>query len=109
MNIEEFIPNDRYITKLELQDLTGLSERAVRDRISKLKKECVILSFSSGKGYRKVKPTEEMTQEEKQLEYSEVMHCIREYQNRVTDLKKSMRKLIARKKVLEKEGVLLCR
>lgn len=105
MNIYDLIPNDRYISKSDLMDLTGLGERAVRKEISKLKKECVILSFSSGKGYRKVKPTEEMTQEEKQLEYSEVMHCIREYQHRVTDLKKSMRKLIARKKVLEKEGI----
>ena len=103
MDIYELIPNDRYISKLELQDLTGLPERTVRDRISKLKKECVILSFSSGKGYRKVKPTEEMTKEEMELEYQEVMHCIREYQHRITDLKKSMRKLIARKKILEKE------
>lgn len=103
MDIYELIPNDRYISKLELMDLTGLGERVVRDRISKLKKECVILSFSSGKGYRKVKPTEEMTKEEMELEYQEVMHCIREYQHRVTDLKKSMRKLIARKKILEKE------
>ena len=103
MDIYELIPNDRYISKLELQDLTGLPERVVRDRISKLKKQCVILSFSSGKGYRKVKPTEEMTKEEMELEYEEVMHCIREYQHRITDLKKSMRKLIARKKILEKE------
>ena len=103
MDIYELIPNDKYITKLELMDLTGLPERTVRDRISKLKKECVILSFSSGKGYRKVKPTEEMTKEEMELEYKEVMHCIREYQHRITDLKKSMRKLIARKKILEKE------
>lgn len=103
MDIYELIPNDRYISKLELMDLTGLSERVVRREISKLKKECVILSFSSGKGYRKVKPTEEMTKEEMEIEYQEVMHCIREYQHRITDLKKSMRKLIARKKILEKE------
>ena len=103
MDIYELIPNDKYISKLELMDLTGLPERTVRDRISKLKKQYVILSFSSGKGYRKVKPTEEMTKEEMELEYQEVMHCIREYQHRITDLKKSMRKLIARKKILEKE------
>ena len=103
MDIYEFIPNDRYISRTDLVDLTGLSSRAVRDKISKLKKQYVILSFSSQKGYRKVKPTEEMTKEEMELEYQEVMHCIREYQHRITDLKKSMRKLIARKKILEKE------
>ena len=106
MNIYEFIPNDRYISRADLMDLTGLGEREVRKEISKLKKQYVILSFSSQKGYRKVKPTEEMTKEEMQIEYQEVMHCIREYQHRVTDLKKSMRKLIARKKILEKEGAM---
>ncbi len=102
MNIEEFIPNDRYITKLELQDMTGMSEREVRREISNLKKKMVILSLSSGKGYKRVKPTDEMSQAEMEIEYEEVNHCIREYNHRIKDFKKSMRKLVARKKILEK-------
>lgn len=102
MNIEEFIPNDRYISRLELRDLTELSDRQLRKEISNLKKKMVILSFSTGKGYRKVKPTEEMTQCEIISELEEVNHCISEYSHRIKDLRKSMRKLVARKKVLEK-------
>ena len=103
MNIEKLIPTDRYISKQELQDLTGLSERAVRQNISDLKKKMVILSFSSGKGYRKVKPTDEMTREEMIIEQGEISHCLNEYKHRIKDLKKSMRKLVARAKILEKE------
>lgn len=102
MNILELIPTDRYIEKLELQDLTGLSERAVRDEICNIRKHNVILSSSKRKGYRRVKPTDEMTQEEMTIELGEVNQCIREYQNRIKDFRKTMRKLVARKKVLEK-------
>ena len=45
MNIYEFIPNDRYISKADLMDLTGLSSRAVRDKISKLKKTICNIKF----------------------------------------------------------------
>ena len=31
MNIEEFIPDDRYISIRDLQDLTGLCNRKARD------------------------------------------------------------------------------
>ena len=103
MKFENLVPSDRYISKQELQDLTGLSERAVRQNLSDLKKQMVILSFSSGKGYRKVKPTEEMTKEEMLIEQGEINHCLNEYKHRIKDLKKSMRKLVARAKVLDKE------
>jgi len=44
-----------------------------------------------------------MTREEMLIEQGEINHCLNEYKHRIKDLKKSMRKLVARAKVLEKE------
>ena len=65
--ILNLIPNSRFITRAELVEATGLSDR-VRRLISGLKKEHTIISLS-GKGYRKVKYTDDMSQEEIQAEY----------------------------------------
>jgi len=72
MNIEEFIPDDRYISIRELQDLTGLCNRKARDEISRLKKHRAILSSSKRKGYRKCKPIEQMKQCEMEAEMTEL-------------------------------------
>ena len=61
-----------------------------------------ILSSSKRKGYRKCKPIEQMKQCEIEAEINELNECLGEYSHRVKDLRKSMRKLVARKKVLEK-------
>ena len=102
MNIEEFIPDDRYISIRDLQDLTGLCNRKARDEISRLKKHRAILSSSKRKGYRKCKPIEQMKKCEMEAEMTELNECLAEYSHRIKDLRKSMRKLVARKKVLEK-------
>lgn len=100
--IYELIPEDRFITKNELMDLTGLDERSVRRYISDIRKEHSIISLSSGKGYKKSKSTDDMTQEEIKVEYEMVKHQIAESNSRIKELKKNMRTSIARLKILEK-------
>jgi DeoR/GlpR family transcriptional regulator of sugar metabolism len=100
--IYELIPEDRFITKNELMDLTGLDERTVRRYICAIRKEHSIISLSSGKGYKKSKSTDDMTQEEIKVEYEMVKHQIAESNSRIRELKKNMKSSIARLKVLEK-------
>ena len=100
--IYELIPEDRFITKKELVDLTGLDERSVRRIISDIRKEHSIISLSSGKGYKKSKSTDNMTQDEIKIEYDMVKHQIAESNSRIKELKKNMKSSISRLKVLEK-------
>ena len=100
--IYDLIPEDRFITKKELMELTGLDERSVRRYISDIRKEHSIISLSSGKGYKKSKSTDDMTPEEIQIEYNMVKHQIAESNSRIRELKKNMKSSIARLKVLEK-------
>ena len=100
--IYELIPEDRFITKKELVDLTGLDERSVRRIISDIRKEHSIISLSSGKGYKKSKSTDNMTQDEIKIEYDMVKHQIAESNSRIKELKKNMKSSIARLKILEK-------
>lgn len=100
--IYDLIPNDRFITRKELVELTGIDDREIRRIISDIRKEHSIISLSSGKGYRKSKPTNEMTLEEMKLEYEIVKHQIKESNSRIKAIKKNMRSSIARLKVLEK-------
>ena len=101
--IYNLIPEDTYITRKELVDKTGLSDRLVRKIISDIRKEHSIISLSSGKGYRKSKFTAFMSREEMQLEYDLIKHQIKESNSRIKSIKKNMRSSIARLKVLESE------
>lgn len=38
MKVEDFLSSDKYITRKELVEKTGLSDREVRNQISELKK-----------------------------------------------------------------------
>lgn len=96
------IPDDRFITKKELIDLTGLDERTVRRYISNIRKDHSVISLSSGKGYKKSKSTDEMSQQEIEVEYEMIKHQINESNSRIRELKKNMRSSIARLKILEK-------
>ncbi len=100
--IYTYIPEDRFITKKELIDITGIDERSIRKYISDIRKEHTIISLSSGKGYKKVKPTDNMTQDEMKIEYEMIKHQINESNSRIKELKKNMRSSIARLKILEK-------
>ena len=100
--IYEMIPENRFITKNELMDLTGLDERTIRRYISDIRKEHSIISLSSGKGYKKSKSTDNMTKDEMNIEYEMIKHQIAESNSRIKELKKNMRTSIARLKILEK-------
>ena len=100
--IYELIPEDRFITKKELMDTTGLDERTIRRYISDIRKEHSIISLSSGKGYKKSKSTDDMTPLEIAVEYDMIKHQIAESNSRIKELKKNMRTSIARLKILEK-------
>lgn len=99
--IYDLIPEDRFISKKDLMELTGLNERAVRRYISDIRKEHSIISLSSGKGYKKSKSTENMTKDEIKIEYEMIKHQIAESNSRIRELKKNMKSSIARLKVLE--------
>lgn len=103
MNIYELIPTDRFITRKELVELTGRTDRAIRLLISDIRKEHCIISLSSGKGYRRVKGTDDMEQNEMKLEYELIKHQIAENNSRIKEIKKNMRTSIARLKILEKK------
>lgn len=100
--IYELIPNDGFITRKELVQLTGIGDRQVRNVISEIKKEHTIISLSNGKGYRKVKSTDDMTTEEMQQEIETIKHCINEINSRKKVYNKQLRQYIASLKVLQK-------
>lgn len=101
--IYEMLPDNDYISRKELVELTGLTDRQIRKYISELRLEHSIISLSSGKGYKKSKSTDDMTKEEMIEEYEIIKHQIKENNARIKSIKKSMRKQIARLKILERE------
>lgn len=62
MDIYSLIPRDRYITRRELESITGLNDRSIRNEINRLRKDpsTVIISSSHGKGYKKPSNVEEL-------------------------------------------------
>ena len=75
MGIYHLIPKDRYITRKELENLSGLGDRAIRREISRLCKdpETPIISSSHGKGYKRPASVDEIDQ------------CIWECKSRIND------------------------
>ena len=100
--IYELIPTDRFITRKELKELTGYSDRHIRDAISEIKKEHTIISLSSLKGYKRVKSSADMTNEEKLKEMELIKHCINEINCKKKVYNHQLRQFIANLKVLEK-------
>ena len=65
INIKDYLSTERYTTRKELVEKTGLSDRDVRDRISELKKHRVVLYNSNKAGYRLAKELKSMTKKRK--------------------------------------------
>ena len=76
MQLYDFIPAERWITRDELVHVTGWSDRKVRDGISELRKnpKTMVVSSSSGKGYKRPTTVEELR------------ICLNENRSRVEDL-----------------------
>lgn len=95
INIENLLSATRYTTKQEIMEKTGLSERKVRDLVSKLKKKRVVIYSSQTKGWRLAKEYSSMSRIEREEELNQIKHSLNDCKTRVNDLKKSMRKYIA--------------
>ena len=93
MSVYEFIPRDRWISRDELVNMTGLSDRAVRNEINELRKkpETVIISSSSKKGYKRPESVEE------------IKMCLNESRSRVFDEIEKQKVLMDAIKVLQEQ------
>ena len=63
MDIIRYIPRDHYISRQELSKITGMSDRAVRNEIQRLRTESpetIIISSSSKRGYKRPETYEEL-------------------------------------------------
>lgn len=102
MKIEEYLSTEYFKSRKQLTQETGLTDRAVRDKISTLKKEKAVISNSQTKGYRLAKEIQSIeTLEEAQEEKELIRHCINDIESRKEDLNMSERSYIAYLKVLE--------
>lgn len=95
IDIKDYLSTERYTTRKELMEKTGLKDRDIRDRISELKKHRVVLYSSQRSGYRLAKELNSMTKEERAAEVKEVEHSLNDCKSRTTQLNKQKRKYIA--------------
>lgn len=98
-DLYELIPNDRFITKDELIQLTGLSDRTLRDMVSHIKMSKTIISNCDkrGKGTELLKTIDDI-----EYELGIVKKSIKEINSRKKVYNKQLRQYIAYMKVLEK-------
>lgn len=102
-DLYELIPNDRFITKAELIQLTGLSDRTLRDMVSHIKMSKTIISNCDKRGYKRGKGTELLkTIDDIEYELGIVKKSIKEINSRKKVYNKQLRQYIAYMKVLEK-------
>jgi predicted transcriptional regulator len=90
------------VTRSELQDAVGFSDRAVRNEVSNISKFHPVISYSSRKGYRIAKDFSKLNVEEAAAEWLEVEHSLNELKARNRDINKRMKPLIAYQKKMEK-------
>lgn len=95
INIENYLSANRYTTRKELTERTGLSDREVRSKISELKKERVVLYSSSRSGYRLAKEIKSMSRIEREEEIRQVQKSLNDCKSRTKQLNKQKRKYIA--------------
>lgn len=101
--IYELIPQDRFITRKELIEKTGLSDRVIRDYISQIKKVKTIISNCDKKGYKRGLGTDKLTSiEEIDAELILVKKSIKEINSRKKVYNFQLRQYIAYMKILEK-------
>ncbi len=95
INIENYLSATRFTTKQEIMEKTGLNERAVRNKISKLKEKRTVIYSSQTKGWRLAKEYSSMSKIEREEELNQIQHSLNDKRARVQVLKKQMRKDIA--------------
>lgn len=102
VNIEEYLCTDKFTSRQEIAGVTGLSERAVRSKISNLKLKVPVIYNSQTKGYRLAKDIKSQTNEELRTEVELIKHCISDIQARKKVFDKQLQTYIAYLKVAEK-------
>ena len=102
MNIQDYLTTERFKSRKELVEETGLSDRTIRNKISELKEKETILYNSQTRGYRLAKPIKEMTKAELEQEINLVQHCINDIEARKEVFNSQERQYIAYLKVAEK-------
>lgn len=95
IDIKDYLSTERYTTRKELVERTGLNDRDVRNKISELKKERVVIYSSGQAGYRLAKELKSMTEEEREKEIELVTHSLNDCKSRTKQLNKQKRKYIA--------------
>ena len=95
INIKNYLSTERYVTRKEIMEKTGLGDREVRSKISELKKERVVIYSSNKAGYRLAKELKNITREEREEEISLVTHSLNDCKSRTKQLNKQKRKYIA--------------
>lgn len=95
INIEDYLSATKFTTKQEIMEKTGLNERAVRNKISKLKEKRTVIYSSQTKGWRLAKEYSSMSKIEREEELNQIQHSLNDKKARVQVLKKQMRKDIA--------------
>jgi biotin operon repressor len=102
IEIENYLSTERFISKQEIADRSGLSERNVRRKISDLKLKRPVIFNSKTKGYRLAKHLDEMSKEEIIEEMELIQYSANEINSRVKVLNQQLRSYIAYLKVAEK-------
>jgi len=87
----------------EIADYMLVSNRKARDEVNGIGKHYPVIRGSFQKGYRLARPIKQMDQKEKETELELIDRSINEFWARIQDMKKTLKPLIAYKKVLEKE------
>ena len=95
INIENYLSATRFTTRKELTEKTGLSDRKVRDMISKLKTKRVVIYSSQRSGYRLAREIKSMSTIELEEELRLVEHSLNDCKSRTKQLNKQKRKYIA--------------
>ena len=101
--IEEYLNADTFTSKRELVELTGLTERAVRKRLSDLKLVKPVIYNCNTKGYRLAKNIADLnTLHEIASEYEAVRRCVADIEARKRVFNMQERVYIAYLKDIEK-------
>ena len=95
IDIKNYLSTERYTTRKELMEKTGLGDREVRSKISELKKHRVVLYSSQRSGYRLAKEYRSMSKQQREEEIEQVKHSLNDCKSRTTQLNKQKRKYIA--------------
>ena len=101
-SIMSYIKSETPTSKGELQNITGFTERSVRNEISSISKFHPVIAYSSRKGYRLAQDFSKLNVEEAANEWMEVEHTLNELKARNKEINKRMKPLIAYQKKMEK-------